>query len=672
MGIKRILAAVVSLLLLVPLFVTFAQAEDGIISVGKKYTVEYATPIENAYPNKAYKKEKQLTDGEKAKQATYNDKAFVELYRGTAVSVTIDLESVMAVSSVVIGELQNKGAGIICSRYLEVYVSENGTDFGFAGRVDNSLLATDTAAKRVELKAVLDKPYKARYVRAVFSSDIFTYVDEISVYGSEDISSAASAEPVTVEDKGISGDIDGIKSICLMYESGNYSAEMLKPYVAYVDASGKVTDEMFDSLLFLGMPKSSANDGTTRMVDMQNYVQSILSPDRHIGALNTVIGELKSELGWEDDYKYPIFISVPYPQIYAGAFGEIDGKTVGSNSLESRSAIVKWYIDYLESEYSARGFDNLELKGLYWFEEGINYHLSAYEEKLIAYFNEYAHEKGYKTMWIPYYSSAGIDVAKELGFDSVTMQTGYAFDGSDEVGQAKAEVCKDAADTIKKFGLNGMEFELDVNKTEYAKRFAKYVSAAYGAGIMENGMITMYQVGDNLYRCATGSASREVYDLTHSYISGEYFECAPVIKEESATITLEVDSFANARLTVTDDDTPKNALKIAKINKPDVEGLYFGAEGNGYYEVQTFGCAPGTYKASFSVTDGTSVSNTVDITIVVTAKAGSESVSTDESQSDSDSKSNTLVIVLICVGVLVLAAAVFAVLKIRSSKKDKN
>lgn len=669
MNTKRIIGFLLTVLMLVPLCAVCVNAADEVISVGKSYTVEYQTPIHNAYPNKEYKPENGLTDGKTAAAASYSDQAWVELYRGTAVEVTIDLESVMAVTAVTVGELQYKSAGIVCSRYLEIYVSENGTDFGLAGRTEDETLITDNFAKRVELKVTLDKAYKARYVKAVFSSDIFTYVDEISVYGNGDASNAATAETVEPEaDKGFSGDIDGIKSVCLMYSvSTDYTAELLKPYVAYIDGSGNTQDTMFDSLLFLGTPAPTGEGGATVQADVVGFVTKTFADGMNVSALNDVIGELKTELDLGDDFRYPIFISVPYIELNDVTFGEIDGKTVAANDLESRSAIVKWYIDYVEQVYSAGGYDNLELKGFYWMAEGINYQQSTHESELAKYFNDYSHEKGYKTMSIPYYSSAGIDELVSLGFDSVTMQSGYAFDGSDEVGQANAAVCDDAAAVAKKLGFNGVEFELDVFKKDFSKRFAKYVSAAYGAGIMENGMITMYQVGDNLYRSAVNAqgVGREVYELTYEYISGKYFEAAPVIKE-GASVSLAVDSFANGRLEVSDEDTKKNELKIVYVEKP--EGIYFFAEGNGYYEVQSYDAEPGDYIARVAVTDGTNVSNTVEIRITVEGAAG-EGQESQDIEPAGEEKFPLGTVVIIVIAAAVVAVAAFAVIKIRSSKK---
>lgn len=674
--IKRIFSTVVALLLLVPFFSFAVNAADGVISVGKSYTVEYYTPVSDAFPKKAYKEEKKLTDGKVAKSNTMSDSAWTELYRGTAVQVTVDLGEVMAVSGATLGELQYRQAGIWCSRYLEIYVSENGTDFGLVGRTENKNLITQTQQKRVEFKLTLDKTYKARYVRAVFSSDVFTYVDELSIYGSSDVSGAVSAEKTVIPEKEIAGDIDGIKSICLMYTATNYTPDVIKPYFAYIDKTGKAVDAMFDSMLFLGMPVTSSADGFMRQNDMKSFVSVALGSNTNISALDTVVGEMKGELGLGDDFKYPIFFSVPNIGIYSDSFGEIDGKSVSSNSLSERSDIVKWYIDYVEEQFNAREFENVTLKGFYWFSESIDYALSTYESDLVAYFNDYSHGKGYKTMWIPFYSAAGIDEAKDLGFDSVTMQSGHAFNGGDEVGTPTAQACKDAATTVKRFGLNGLEFEVDCNVSDYSKRFEKYVSAAYGAGLMENGMVTMYQVGDHLYQSSKGTYNRGVYDLTYEFISGQYTECAPVI-EGDITLTVTAGDYVRGKFAVKDEDT--NAANLQVINLQKIEGLYIEAYGNGRINVEAAKAAPGTYETTLAVTDGSNVSNTIKVTIIVVAPEGEGTTDSSEQTDNSDvsggngeaeGNDGMLFVILLTVGIVVVVAVIaFAIVKIRSSKK---
>ena len=58
--IKRFLSVLFALLLTFSLSAFTVNAADGVISVGKSYTVEYYTPVKDAFPKKAYKKENKL------------------------------------------------------------------------------------------------------------------------------------------------------------------------------------------------------------------------------------------------------------------------------------------------------------------------------------------------------------------------------------------------------------------------------------------------------------------------------------------------------------------------------------------------------------------------------------------------------------------------------------
>ncbi|MBR5746930.1 MAG: DUF4855 domain-containing protein [Clostridia bacterium] len=658
-----------------------ASAADTVISVGKPYTVEYVTPIEHAYPGLAYEPESELTDGRTA-SADYNDAAWVKLYRGTAARVTVDLGKQYAISEVKIGELQLKAYGVYCSRWLKVYLSDDGENFVLAGETEDAAPITSPEKKRVEFVCKPEKVYSARYVRAEFSSDVFTMVDEVTVSGGEDVSKAEKLPKDYYKESyvGLAGPLDGIKSICLMYLASNYTREMVKPYVAYVDEKGNVKDKMFDSLLFLGNPAESGKK--LKKEDCERFVSNIIGAEEgvHLTALNAVIGELKGSI-YDADYKYPVFISVPFSGVNDEVFGEINGKNVVSSNLENRNLIVDWYIDLVIDRFNAAGFENLELKGLYWFNEIIQYNLSTDEEEVIIHFNERAHEKGLKTTWIPYYSASGIDRLDILGFDAVCMQSGYAFDGNDETGKPLPEACTDCAAACKRFGM-GMEFEADMNKNSYFDRYAQYVHTAYSEGLMTDGIMMMYQVGKHIYESAVGSASiRPLYELTYKYCSGTYTEIAPVIKS-GATVTITAGDYVNGKVEIEDADTPASKLTVVNLEKP--EGVYFSVTGRGVYEVDTYKSKPGKYIAKFAVSDGFQVSNTVEIAINVVAAEESapvsepetsEAGSADETESGIDSEEGVdngvdMYIIFIAVAVpLAVIAAVVAVVLIYIRKK---
>ncbi len=658
-----------------------ASAEEEAVSVGKPYTVEYATPIENAYPALAYEPETALTDGKLALSG-YNDSNWVTLYRGTAARVTVDLGKPHAVSGVKIGQMQLKDYGVYCSRYLRVYLSDDGENFFLAGTNEFPEAVTSPVRERVEFECRPEKTYSARYVRAEFSSDVFTLVDEVTVLGSEDTSGAEKipADYYTEPELGFAGPLDGIKSVCLMYIASNYTEEMIKPYVAYIDDKGNVKDRMFDALLFLELTNTERPDRFMRMDDMKGFVERALGAGsgNNLTALNKVVGELRSELGLGEDFKYPVFLSAPFIGVFTDSFGEIGGANVTASNIEGRKAIADWYIDYAINAFNECNFENLELKGLYWFRESIEYKLSTDEEELMKHFTSAVREKGYKSIWIPYYSSAGIDKVPELGFDSVVMQSGYAFNGNDETGAPLPGVVSDCAHVAKKYGM-GMEFEVDMSKNSYLEKFARYVHVAYAEGLMNDGMMMMYQVGKNIYESAVGSASiRPLYELTYKYCSGTYTEIAPVIKS-GATVTVTAGEYVNGKVEIEDEDTPASKLTVVNLEKP--EGVYFSVTGKGVYEVDTYKSQPGTYVARFAVSDGFLVSNTVEVTIIVEPAENSAAESRPESAAESAPESGSvseqgvdnggnMTIIIIAAAVLA-AAGIAAALIIYFRKKRR-
>ncbi len=657
------------LLLAVCLPVTVAAAENELLSSGKSYTVDYVAKIDNAFPAMAYKQETALTDGKTASNS-YNDSAWLQLYRGVEAVITVDLETVCAVSDFSVGVLQSKAAGIYAARYINVLVSEDGENFGLAAQYSDPSKTIIASPARVLCEAKSDTPLKARYVRFVICSDINTYVDELCVYGSKDASGASTA-PKYEESPDVgfpkSQALDGISSICLMYIAGQYTKEELKPYFAYVDKNGKATDTMFDSMLFLGMPQTNSPDGYMRQKDMIAFVDSALGEglNMNITALDSAVGELKGELGLGSDYKYPIFLATPFPGLFNDVFGEIDGVQVTASNLENRLAIVRWFVDYASARFEQCNFQNLSLKGMYWFHETIPYALSTHEEELIKGFNDYCHQKSLKTIWIPYYCASGFSRAVDLGFDAATLQSGYAFI-NDATGESTPEAVSDSAAAAKKFGL-GMEFEVDSGVNNYFKRFEQYVHVAYREGLINDGVMMMYQVTKDLYNssASTAASGRKLYELTYEYCSGKYTEYAPVIGE-IPTVTVKKGEYARGRFEVTDEDTNKSNLGLALFECPD--GIYVNLEGSGFYEVDAKLAQPGTYVVRFSVTDGFGVSDVAEMTVIVEPDQSVESQIQTDTQNGSGS--STLYIIIAAAVLITAAAVVFIIITLKKSNKQ--
>lgn len=604
---RRLLSVLLAgVLTVLPICAVGAAEGETVLSVGKSYTLSYDSPIENAYPNKAYTPENALTDGVRASSASPADGAFLHLYRGTAVTVTIDLASVCAVSSVEVDSLRASG-GVQCPRYVKVAVSEDGESFGTVGTLDDPDSVTGVGAQLVEQKVELEKPYRARYVRVTFSSDVHTYIDEITVSGMTDASGAESAssdEPFA--DRGFAGQIDGIGNIVLMYTSGKYTETQLLPYLLYVDPEGNVTDTMFSSMLFL----PNTHDFKTE-AGWDEYIDEILgvSNTTNLAALDHLVGEHGAELG--EGTRYPVFLSVPYL-----AFGNYSLGGISPNNLENRTQLLKTYVDRIVGAFEDAHFVHLELKGLYWHEEIVQYTMTSDEEAFIMAFNDYAHEKNLKTIWIPYYCSPGFDRAVELGFDCATLQSGYAFSGNEETGDPLPGTVEDSAAQAKKYGL-GMEFELDIGKPDFRERYYKYVHTGYKTGCMDGHMMMLYQAVSGILSCSQAVATtdrRQVYDMTYQYIKGKFAALAPTVAQDQCVVGA-VGERTSGRLDVADEDSLRGDLKTVELEIP--EGLPFMLEGDGFYLLNGSNASPGAYEVRFSVTDGYNVSELSTVKVVV-------------------------------------------------------
>jgi hypothetical protein len=272
------------------------------------------------------------------------------------ITVTIDLGEICSVKRFAFGQLQVKTAGIYCSRYVYVSVSEDGNKFGTVGQNIDEKSVTSAEDKRVDNNITFDKYYKVRYVKVVFSSDVFVYADEIEVFGSKDPNLGVSVQPdaePTYPDA-FPSDGDGLRNIVLMYcgkyyngsESsiGQSTEDKLLPYFAYVDKNKKPLDTMFDGMLFLPLnPAPDKSKGTEdcsfgKMTGWEAYLESAIgnkSNHVNIAVLNDIVGKYKAQLGLGADYKYPVYISVPYIHLSDSiVFGSIDGEN--DCSLKSR------------------------------------------------------------------------------------------------------------------------------------------------------------------------------------------------------------------------------------------------------------------------------------------------------------------------------------------------
>ncbi len=664
---KAILAALALLVNSFCLSVS-AQTDENLVA-GLSYTVESGEPTTMSYDNFVENGVKfdvdngQLTDGKFA-PAVESNELWYKAFRSQSRLVTFDLKSNCAITKVQASFFHNRPSGVYAPRYINIYLSDDGENYQTVKKYETNYDLTYSVAARCEFEVVLDKTYSARFVKVEFSSDIFTFCDEIQVFGRKTLD--GSEETVIpdekTEPKGYFKNLDGVSNVMKIYngyyaphpEKAILSEEWLLPYVAYLNTSGNIQGTMFDAIAFVPchgdypsggrLVKTNGKSGAV-MSDWELYFEHTFKDGQDLHALNNVVGRVYGELGIEKKYK--VFLTMPYPTVLDKPFGDINGDGADEYcvTLEERTAIIEWFADKCINEFKTKGYENLELAGFYWLREEVNYSDSNHEAELVRAFNSYIKGKKLKTIFDPFYLSVGFDHWEELGFSSAVMQPNVAFTNKDyfEIGM------------LEEFAQSGynnhLGVEMETNEPSYF-RGDDYLKAGYNyESYLYYGAKTGYMNSFKTYYQGAGPGSfydfcyadtktprgiylRRLYDLTFNFIHKTYRNDAPKFEVSDMELT-EGDSRGMASINIVDDDSfwgdvkvefpqaPKNGSVTAAANKKTL--VYRANEG-----------FVGEDSFTVVVTDGFNRSEEVTVKVTVLPLEISDNESNSESEVSDD------------------------------------
>lgn len=525
------------------------------LAKGLPYTVAVAdfdeglTNIQKSYPDTG---QAELTDGLFGSVSSFSDPGWIGYLRQGNRTVTFDLGRPSGVHIIRAHFLQDKSAGILFPRKVSFAVSHDGEHWADVGTVKTAIPLSQGG--QVEQWFSVEAMAKARYVRVIFQPDIWSFIDEIEIIGTEtpdhvdtlkaekkgadEFQPLGYAQPGTAQTAGASHQV-------LIY-TGTYKNQALLtwdkdrfiPYVGYVGPDGQVTDFMFDSFLFLPVSPNAAGrrydyaGPQSNMADWVAYLDQIFADGYQLQALNEAVREVKATLG-DDSYQPPVHIAVPYPSPLQTKFGDLDGDGIAESFAESsypdepirayenRVAAIAWYMDEVIRRWSEAGLDQLRLAGFYWHSETVRYADSQFEEAVISEFNRLAHERGMLTEWIPYFNAEGLRDWASYGFDVAVHQPNYVFNTS--VPESRLEA---AADFSQKYGM-GVEMELSwqvLQLPAYQTRYYDYLDHGVTDGYMTGAFHPWYQEVKLLYDAAYSSnpMARDVYEKTYQFIKGTY------------------------------------------------------------------------------------------------------------------------------------------------------
>ena len=565
-----------------------------------------------------------LIDGQKMTTNAFSDPALYHFVRGDGRNVVIDLNYLMGVSGWSLELSANAGAGLGCPMNLVVSLSEDGESWTTVDAVHSETRGKN-GNETVTLGGELDDAYKARYVRFSFVVDngqwnvtdhyVSVYMSEIEVFGTKSAESAKPAEDCgSVYGRFASPDrLDGVRNL-LFAGVGSLSTDAFTydnamDIFAVRDESGKVTGLLMDAVC---MAKANTLGFTPQSIESyEQYFEIIFDEEKNLGAIEKARGEINEALGITD--KLPVYLSVFTMHISDNVFGEIDGETVDYSDNENRSRAVRYIIDRYIEAFNAQGYENLYLAGFYWENEAISVDTPAEDIELVKQFNAYAHEKGFKTFWVPYFDANYYYYWDQLGFDLACMQSNYSFTVIDEQRlYANAWLC----------WVNGLSAELEIEDYKSKAGTDKY--KAY----LECGVKTGYADSVNVYYQGgiPGAifSSKDynddefgVYRDTCLYASGEmpadYYEPSGAgLEGLPAELTLETTDGKAVEFTLEGIDGLESEITLL----PFYGALRLNADGTGRYEpISRF---VGEDSFAVTVTDGAGQSKTISVTITIT------------------------------------------------------
>lgn len=560
---------------------------------GKSYRIKSTFRVDEQFQTDYYNSpitNKALTDG-RTGGSSYSDGAYFHFTRFLGRTIIFDLEKVSGISSATVGFLMDAGPGITIPESVSVVGSMDGIHWGELAT--GTPTTTKNGAHRVSFILDFEKT-AVRFVAIKTGVNSHLWMDEITVIGTKDVSDAKELETKEEEtvfpNKYLSPDaLGGIENIILMYHyktenpsAGLNSKEKQLIYAAYHNNKGEMVDTFFDAFLYLPCSTTTPTGGhlyydaahPSRASDWLDYENDLFHEDANVPALNEAVADMNKALGTNTEM--PIFFSI-FSTVYGDkGFGDIQGEVNGVDftKIEDRKKVIAWWIDHQTARFEQGGYENLALKGFYWYHEAIETS-DPHEIELVKFTADYLHSKGFYFIWIPYYQSTGFTNWKSFGFDAAVMQPNYMF--NDNIPESRLY---DNAEYTKQLGL-GVEIEADygvVSNPDKREKYRDYLRVGVETGYMHS--IKMYYQDAGVYYNAYKSTDpyyHSVYDETYLYAKGTLTYGIPELE------AYEFHGTKDKSFAIFLDTKDNTAVTPALVAAPKYGALRLSTNGRVYY-----------------------------------------------------------------------------------------
>lgn len=696
---KKIICLAVMLMLAVSLMPKSVSAAGSNLALGKSYTVETAASDDRSYSEMQSCTDTVLTDGERG-DTDYGSPKWGKFYRAVARTITVDLGAACTVSEIKTCFLQNASAGIIAPQSIKIFASSDGVNFCEAevksgGNPPYPASYSFDPSVIAEYDIVI-KSVSARYIALYFDVTVNTFCDEIEIYGTVGSSLEPPTDFVTVggdtHDELCARDALGGDHDIICFHAGYYpddetlvnnTVNSFLSYIGYYDGEHRISDTMFDSVMFLTLqgkcPSGGSlciDGGTTVMSDWVTLLDNYFSEEYNLSALDEATRQLKETLSLDKSHTTSVYLTIPFPKISDADFGDYDGdgKSDRIGSTDDCIKVMRWFIDEINARWEKAGYENLTLKGYFYFSEAISDTYYDYESELAAKAVSLIHEYGLYSVMIPFYQASGIDKVYDIGFDAALMQPNLSFNAA--LQDDPEGMMEDFRETAEKYGL-GIQMEIADGFRWEPEKFGVYY-LQYLISASKNGLMT-----DTIHAYYNGAGPGVFYDISRSQNAYSRWFYDATYKFIKGTLDLPEEarvSGADTEFTVTGREKAVGKTGAQgdwyytyefTLNPADGYCILSGGSDSFIYSADRNFSGTDTFSYNILLNGEVIGSNTVTVTVL--AEEGSESASEAGSEAElvpADRDLRTVRIVAYAVGAVIAAVLLFLLFRSKKNKTD--
>lgn len=445
-------------------------------------------------------------------------------------NIQITLPQPQTVSSVSIEMKQVPKIGVYFPDHVTVEVEHNGTWY-LAASV-NSLTPTWSNSNSSEIFTANLGNVQAQDIILRFPVSGWVFARQIHVWGYQNTPPnpfpAWPTVPKEYNTAMTTSDVraHGIRNMLLVYtgagsSQSTWSVHDFLPMTGYMNSKGRITGRMFDTMLFL--PSGKLQETQSAWLA---YLNNLFTPGSQLAALNQAVATTNWAVSGPGslNYKEKVVIGIPQPNFGSGVWGTVNGVSLNfngtwndTNAVQARIAAVQWYVNTLIQKWKAANLSDLQLTGLYWIDEKVNYRTPA-DLSVIQASGAFANAVNLPLFWIPYYDAAGIQNWQSHGFTAAWLQPLYL-----DTGNTNPQRLTNAVQLAQDTGM-GIEIEAPwevVSMPAYRNLYLQMLTTLENDKMAGNVSHAFYAGSKVLVTAAyaTNAADRSVYDATYKFMN---------------------------------------------------------------------------------------------------------------------------------------------------------